>query len=326
MPPRKLTHDAYRVGWICPLEVEQIAAMEMLDEKHERLTQLRGDTNIYNLGSINNHNIVIAGLPMAGNCSAATVVTQMRMTFPNLKYGLLVGIGGGVPVRTDHGMIRLGHVVVSEPTGIHSGAVQYDHGKARVGRFERKGSLTPPPTALLNAAREVAVQRQQIDHDPVWGNTQRIQAGCPSPHCFKFPGAENDYLYEPDYEHQQEGAPCDKGGCDPQQRIERPMDDKNASFVVVHRGTIASGELVIKDAKKRDDLAREHRVLCFEMEAAGALTDFPCIVIRGISDYCDSHKNDVWHGYAAAVAAAYARQLFFHMPVEHYTSCAAHCG
>ena len=94
------------------------------------------------------------------------------------------------------------------------------------------------------------------------------------------------------------------------------MDEERDSFVIVHRGTIASGELVIKDAKLRDDLTQKYGVLCFEMEAAGALTDFPCMVIRGISDYCDSHKNDQWHGYAAAVAAAYARQLFFHMSIE----------
>lgn len=147
-----LSRDSYRVGWICPLEVEQIAAMEMLDEEHQPLPQPSGDTNVYNLGSINNHHVVIAGLPRAGNCSAATVVTQMRMTFPNLKYALLIGIGGGVPTKTDWGMIRLGHVVVSEPTGVHSGAIQYDHGKAKAGHFERKGFLEAPPTALLNAA------------------------------------------------------------------------------------------------------------------------------------------------------------------------------
>src|SRR5262245_45453892 len=115
MSLRRLNHDAYRVGWICPLEVEQIAAMEMLDEEHESLPQKPADHNVYQLGSINNHNIVVAGLPQTGNCSTATVVAQMRMTFPNLRYGLLVGIGGGVPVRTDSGMIRLGHVVVSKP-------------------------------------------------------------------------------------------------------------------------------------------------------------------------------------------------------------------
>jgi nucleoside phosphorylase len=313
--PRKLNHNAYRVGWICALEVEQIAAMEMLDDEHHPLPHPSGDTNIYKLGNIHNHNVVIVCLPKAGNCPAASVVAQMKMTFPCLKYGLLVGIGGGVPVTTDQGMIRLGHVVVSEPTGIHSGAVQYDHGQAREGYFERKGSLASPPTALLNAAREVAVQRKRMDHDPIWKNIQNIPISLSTLHHFRFPGAANDHLYRPDYMHQQVGTPCEDG-CDPTQRIERPIHDEQESFVVVHRGTIASGELVIKDAKKRDHLAREHGVLCFEMEAAGALVDFPCIVIRGISDYCDSHKNDVWQGYAAAAAAAYARQLFFHIPTE----------
>jgi nucleoside phosphorylase len=63
-------------------------------------------------------------------------------------------------------------------------------------------------------------------------------------------------------------------------------------------------------------LAQQHDVHCFETEAAGAMNDFPCLVIRGVSDYCDAHKNNIWHGYAAAVAAAYARELFFHMPIN----------
>ncbi|KAJ3486814.1 hypothetical protein NLG97_g6542 [Lecanicillium saksenae] len=316
MSPKRLSRGDYKVAWICPLEVEQIAAMEMLDEEHETLPQPRSDTSIYNLGSINNHNVVVAGLTRAGNCSAATVISQMKMTFPNLNYGLLVGIGGGVPVKTDHGMIRLGHVVVSEPTGTHSGTVQYDHGKAIDGEFQRKGSLGSPPTALLHAARELSVRRQRMDHDPIWKNTQRIDISRPHLRRFRFPGVTNDHLYPVDYQHLQAGVSCEEAGCDTKSCIERPIDGFDETFITVHRGTIASGELVIKDARKRDHLAREHGVLCFETEAAGASIDFPCMVIRGISDYCDSHKNNSWHGYAAAVAAAYARQLFFHMPFE----------
>jgi nucleoside phosphorylase len=92
-----------------------------------------------------------------------------------------------------------------------------------------------------------------------------------------------------------------------------PRDEARNPHIAVHRGTIASADLVLKDGSKRDLLGQEYGVLCFEMEAAGALSDFPCLVIRGISEYCDSHKNDQWHGFAAA---AYARQLFFHMPVD----------
>ena len=64
---KKLTHGDYTVGWICPLEVEQIAALVMLDEEHERLPQASSDHNVYNLGSIAGHNVVIAGLHQPGN-------------------------------------------------------------------------------------------------------------------------------------------------------------------------------------------------------------------------------------------------------------------
>jgi nucleoside phosphorylase len=318
---KKLMTDDYTVGWICPLEVEQIAAMEMLDEEHERLPQAPTDHNVYNLGSIAGHNVVIAGLYQAGNNPAATVVAQMRMTFPNLKFGVLVGIGGGVPVKTDNGMIRLGDVVVSKPAGEHSGAVQYDHGKVRAGEFERTGILAPPPRVLLSAAQDLAAKRARSSTDPVQDNIKRINTNIRGLRKYKHPGTAKDHLYKADYIHLKLGLPCDKCGCDSSKRVQRPAeededDDDDGSYIVVHRGTIASGEVVIKDAMLRDKLAEEHGILCFETEAAGALADFPCLVIRGISDYCDSHKDDQWHGYAAAAAAAYSRQLFFHMPID----------
>ncbi|KAF1990925.1 hypothetical protein K402DRAFT_438562 [Aulographum hederae CBS 113979] len=55
-------------------------------------------------------------------------------------------------------------------------------------------------------------------------------------------------------------------------------------------------------------------VLCFEMEAAGLMNSFPCLVIRGICDYADSHKNKKWQPYAAATAAAYAKELLLVIP------------
>ncbi|KAF1991001.1 purine and uridine phosphorylase [Aulographum hederae CBS 113979] len=314
---RKMTHNDYTVGWICPLEVEQIAALEMLDEQHERLHQAPTDHNVYNLGMIAGHNVVIAALHQPGNNPAATVVTQMRMTFPNLRFGLLVGIGGGVPVKTDNGMIRLGDIVVSKPSGEHSGAVQYDHGKAKNGQFERIGALAPPPAVLLNAAQDLAVKRARSRQDPLEDNIKRIDTSIRGLRRYRHPGVAKDYLFKPHYSHLELGQSCDECGCDPLQRIQRPTNDEDDEpCIVVHRGTIASGELVVKNAGRRDELANEYGLLCFEMEAAGVLADFPCIVIRGISDYCDTHKNDQWHGYAAAVAAAYARELFAHMPIE----------
>lgn len=323
----QLRHEDYTIGWICPL-VEQTAALAMLDEEHERLPQPQTDHNAYTLGSIEGHNVVIAGLPQTGNSSAATVVTQMMRTFQHVKFSLLVGIGGGVPTNTDNGMVRLGDVVVSKPTGQHSGVVQYDRGKAETGHFKHTGTLPPPPAVLLTAAQNLAAQnlaaqRARLRNDPIVENIKRIDTSIRGLRKYKYPGSVQDHLYRADYIHLAPEVPCDDCGCDPAQRVQRAVDgeDDGDSYVVVHRGTIASGEMVIKDSVLRDQLAKEYGVLCFETEAAGALAGFPCITIRGISDYCDSHKNDQWHGYAAAAAAAYARLLFFHMPIDEVKRC-----
>jgi nucleoside phosphorylase len=55
-------------------------------------------------------------------------------------------------------------------------------------------------------------------------------------------------------------------------------------------------------------------MLCFEMEAAGLMNSFPCLVIRGICDYADSHKNKRWQPYAAATAAVCAKEVLSAIP------------
>lgn len=77
MDQKRLKYDDYTVAWLCPIVVEQFAALAMLDEKHQRLPQPEQDHNTYNLGSIYGHNVVIVRPPMAGNCFAATVVAQV---------------------------------------------------------------------------------------------------------------------------------------------------------------------------------------------------------------------------------------------------------
>lgn len=169
---------------------------------------------------------------------------------------------------------------------------------------------------LLNAAQDLAAKRARSRIDPLEQNINRVDTNIRGLRHYKYPGATHDYLYKPDYTHLEPDLLCDECACDASQRVSRTLEGEDDKlYVVVHRGTIATGELVIKDATLRDRLAREHNLLCFEMEAAGALVDLPCMVIRGISDYCDSHKNDRWHGYASLAAAAYARQLLFHMPL-----------
>jgi hypothetical protein len=162
----------------------------------------------------------------------------------------------------------------------------------------------------------------QIPNDPIIQNIKRIDTSIRGLRKYSYLGPAQDHLYHPDYVHRDSKVSCDECGCDSAQRVQRAADDEDDDglYVVVHRGTIASGELVIKNGKLRDELAKQYGILCFEMEAAGAMANFPCIVIRSISDYSDSHKNDQWHGYAAVAAAAHAREHFFHMPGERPSS------
>ena len=151
MPGCRLRREDYTVGWVCALPVGVAAAQEMLDEEHENLHHDANDTNIYSLGRIGEHNVVIACLPerQTGTNLAAAVAVQMKSALTSIRFGLMVGIGGGVPSEEED--IRLGDAVVSRPHKVHGGVVQYDIGEATPSGFERTGILNTPPTILLNA-------------------------------------------------------------------------------------------------------------------------------------------------------------------------------
>jgi nucleoside phosphorylase len=122
---------------------------------------------------------------------------------------------------------------------------------------------------------------------------------------FSYQDPTKDRLFQSDYLHVS-GDVCDS--CDDDHVVKRTRERKSLR-PLVHYGLIASGNSLMKNSIVRDDLAERYGILCFETEAAGLMDHFPCLVIRGICDYSDSHKNDLWQEYAAAVAAAYAKNL-----------------
>jgi len=276
----------------------------MLDEMHPRLEKKPGDENDYTLGRIGVHNVAIACLPagVMGKVSAAVVATNMMQSF-TVKIGLFVGIGGGVwSKRSD---IRLGDVVVSQPDGQHGGVVQWDFGKMEKGGiFRRTGTLNKPPRPLLFALQTLKTNHL-MDGDGIALQLSQMMSDRPIMATrFGHQGVENDRLFEADYHHE-EGETCSK--CEFGRIVSRPkrMDIGPR----IHYGNIASGDEVMKDGITRDRIAAQEGILCFEMEAAGLMDHFPGVVIRGVCDYADSHKNDKWQGYAAASAAAYAKEL-----------------
>ncbi|KAJ5936390.1 hypothetical protein N7454_005025 [Penicillium verhagenii] len=306
----------YTVGWVCALPVEYTAARVFLDEEHE-IPSLASSNNAndYTLGRMGEHNIAIATLPMGeyGTASAVGVVANMLKTFHNIRICLLVGIGGGVPSESHD--IRLGDVVVSDSHGDVNGVLQYDFGKSIQDQsFQHIKFLDRPPIALRNAligimsqyARRGNLLEEAINQ--VLTKYPRLQKR------YKKPESITDRLFRPEVLHNPGGcALCADDLLNLVPRSERAEDDDNPA---IHYGLIASGNNLIKDALIRDRLAAENDVLCFEMEAAGLMDSFPCLVIRGICDYSDSHKNKEWHGYASMVAAAYTKDLLRRIPPQ----------
>lgn len=134
---------------------------------------------------------------------------------------------------------------------------------------------------------------------------------------YAFPGREHDLLFEARYHHVAGTTPATKNRCtfcDPSRRI---IDRATRAEPVVHYGLVGSGDRVIRSGEWRDMMSSgPHEVLCFEMEAAGLVNNFPSIAICGIADYADTHKNKRWQPYAALTAAAYAKDLLTMIPSQ----------
>ncbi|PYI11782.1 purine and uridine phosphorylase [Aspergillus sclerotiicarbonarius CBS 121057] len=313
MTAKTLSHDDYKIGWICALPLEMAAAQALLDEVHEDLPLQPNDNNVYTLGSIGKHNIVIACLPSGvyGIASASTVAMQLLSSFRSIRFGLMVGIGGGVP--QEEADIRLGDIVVSKPTATHGGVIQYDYREVLNGSdFKQMGMPNQPPHLLLTA-----LSKLQANH--IMGHKQfldflaEIEHQLPQPASHFTRPLREDRLYHADYNHIDNVTNCED--CDADKTVPRPSRDTQEPMI--HYGLIASANQVVKNSQLRDKIGSEFGAYCVEMEAAGFMNNFPCLIIRGISDYADSHKNNDWQGYAAAAAAAYAKEVLLLTSVTH---------
>ena len=301
----------FTAGWICALPLELTAAQGMLDEEYEdsELEQNPRDTNKYILGQIAGHKVVLTCLISAGTNHAASAALHMQYTFKRLRFILMVGIGGGIPNPSTGKDVRLGDVVVSMPTGQYSGVVQFDSGKLLQDKnFLNQGTLRAPPSFLQKVVKFLIARHESQENciaryiqDMLKKHPKNTRTGTD----YRRPGQGNDLLFRAEYVCRRDGHTCAE--CDMEQQIIRSVRPEDEP--VIHCGNIASGSSVVRDALKRDSLGKDYGALCVEMEAAGLMNEFDCLVIRGICDYADSHKNKNWQRYAAAAAAAYAKEL-----------------
>lgn len=301
-------HTEFLIGWICVLQKEYRAAASILDERYDTtgLVRGQGDRNQYIMGRVGEHNVSI-NVPPAGSYGqlhASRIALDMKSTFPRMRFVLLVGIAGGVPLLKHH--IRLGDVVLG------TRVVPYATGKETDGGFERSGLVKAPPMELLGTL--TFLDERIWSGDLVLSKSIeriRTKAGRIAADFVRPP---EDRLYRNSYIHQDSYCDCLQPGL--QQENLCPPDDREAGSVRLFQGGIGSDNIVMKNAASRDEIARREDILCFEMEATGVMDVTPCLSIRGISDYADGHKNDDWHLYAALAAATCARELLLSLPPQ----------
>lgn len=319
---KRLNRNDYYVAWICPVaEVELLPACLMLDEEHDAPEyNTHYDENTYIFGSIKGHTVVIATLPegLTGNVYAARLSGPMFKSFPFIRMALLVGTGGGIPRPeiSDNSLknLHLGDVVVGWPGDGKPACVYYNRGREKAeGEFELVSTFRNPDWRLTNAL--AVLPTRHLMGETTFGEQLSRLSAFKGEQGFAAPSCEHDRLFRLVSRHKGDyGSECT--ACDQDELIARPPRfEEDRSKIVFHFGRIATGDTVISDGKRREQIRRRcDEALCVEMEAAGVEVNRQCLVIRGISNYADAHKNDMWRSYAAGNAAAFARELLCMIP------------
>ncbi|KAM0259057.1 hypothetical protein ACHAQJ_003558 [Trichoderma viride] len=330
--------EDFQIALICALRVEFDAVEALFDDYYENdfsYGKARDDPNSYTTGRIGSHDVVLAFMPGMGKLNSANVAAGFRVSFPEIRLAIVVGVCGGVPNGADDKKeVLLGDVIIS------TALVQFDFGRRYDNKTVRRdtpqdnlGRPNPEIRSFLKKlsglrGRKTLREMTSFYLEELWGKDGFEE--------YSYPGADNDKLYRPEYPHKHynpdscsicqdpNGDVCDAAlesscenlGCQDSMTISRVRIDKLKGITLtkeklcelqkplIHFGMIVSGDLVMKSGYHRDEIASREKAIAFEMEGAGVWDNFPTVVIKGVCDYADSHKNKTWQRYAAATAAA----------------------
>ncbi|KAM0334755.1 hypothetical protein ACHAPQ_004940 [Fusarium lateritium] len=323
----------FRFAIVCALPREADAVTLLFDhfwdQDRDPYGRADGDTNTYITGCIGEHNIVLAVLPNIGTISAAATAARLRSSYTGLKLAILVGICGGVPRIADFDAL-LGDVVVSKTI------IQYDYGRQYPGRFAVKKTVEDSLGRANNDIRtllavfetELMRERLQVEASRHLAHLQKAAKTKRRRANYQYPGAEEDKLFSPTYTHRHREwcsvcsndtgifceatsktscaeAKCDVNNLVVRERLAELVQASGGAFrPEIFIGRIGSGNTVMKSGEDRDRIAIANNLVAFEMEGAGVWDEVPSIVVKGICDYADSHKNEAWQDFAAATAAS----------------------
>lgn len=265
------------------------------------------DRNIYSLGTVGRHNVVVArprGRPY-GTSYAAVAAKNMLLSFPSVCFKLLVGVGSGAPGPGRD--VRLGDIVVS-----HRGVLRLDSSGMNV--VQHSGSARVfndlPPGVLrtaverLQALSKFGFYRHEDTINQILEKYPQLQ------NEYSRPGPERDELYRPNVINIARRNPSrdERSSSESWKPVPKPGRTKGKDGAVVHHGLMITASHQVRDAWVRGKIAEETGALCFDTRAAD-LGNFPCLFVRGICTYKNSHRDRGWHAYAALAAAGYAKDV-----------------
>jgi nucleoside phosphorylase len=294
--------DSVTIAIITALPKEFAAVKALIENLDEYFIPGKGAGRRYWVGEVSashggKHQVVLCLLPDMGNNSAAIRATLVLEHFPQIQSIIMTGIAGGVPhpdKPDEH--VRLGDVVVSDRNGV----VQYDLDKETISEIIHRHPPRPPSAVLLEGVRYLEASR--IGGKYPWQPfIQQVMNRLE----IELPPVSTDTL---------------TASLDQSQVIVHPIDrERKEGQPKLFYGSIASANKLLKNPLKRDALRNKFGVKAVEMEGSGIADatwnyEVGYLVIRGICDYCDSHKGDVWQTYAAVVSAAYTRALLESIP------------
>jgi nucleoside phosphorylase/NTP pyrophosphatase (non-canonical NTP hydrolase) len=297
-----------RIGIITALPKEFAAMRMMLDE--QCMNPIASDPNDYVVGTIpafdgtGNHVVVLTLLKDMGNNTAAAAATHLLRSFPAVEDVIMVGIAGGIPApESPQAHVRLGDIVVSDKEGV----VQFDNVKVDNSKISLRSTSSRPSARMIGAIKMLESERliRQFPWEQFIERGKSLETG-------ERPLESADKLHK-----WQNGV---------SEEIPHPRDPwRRQGFPKIHYGRIAASNMLLKNPDVRDRLRLECNVIGVEMEGSG-IADAAWnagqhyLIIRGICDYCDEMKNDSWQGYAAVVAAAYARTLISRVSAISYSA------
>ncbi|KAF2691768.1 purine and uridine phosphorylase [Lentithecium fluviatile CBS 122367] len=327
---RPSRREGFQIAIICalPLEYDAVSLLfdQFWDEDGEQYGRAPGDTNTYTTGRIGKYDVVLALLPNMGKAATAGAAASVRSSYSGLKLAFLVGLCGGVPgAGADEAL--LGDVVISKTV------VQHDLGRQFPNAFVTKNTVNDNPGRpnkdirglIASFETELGRERLQQKASEYLKDLQSAAAHKRRRCNYRYPGAAEDKLFAPAYRHRHRApqscavcdgetddfceeaakASCAELNCDEDQLVARErLGTDGMQYPEIFIGHMASGDTVMKSGEHRDRIAQLQNVIAFEMEGAGAWDEVPCIIVKGICDYADSHKNKLWQAFAAATAAS----------------------